>query len=207
MSEVTSETVLGLISLVGDGDMEAADSLLKRYRPYLRIIAQRAMRQMFRTKFDESDIVQQTCLDAFNGISSFRGETSAEFSGWISKILHRNLTTLVRNHTAKKRDVRRELPLLTPAGEASLEWYVPTTTSNGPVSVFLQGELALVLAKAMSKLSEDQRTAVQLRFLEGLKIREIADEMDMSTPVVARLITGGIDTLRRNLPKGFDRLG
>jgi len=204
MTDGTSDTVGTLIDKAGVGNPGAVDALLKKYRPYLRIVAQKAMRQMFQQKFDASDAVQQTCLEAFDAIASFRGKTEDEFNAWLNTILQRNIINLMRSHTAQKRDVRRELPMQFRDSDVSLQWHMPTDTESGPESCMIRGEAALALAEAISNLTDGQRTAVQMRFLEGCKLAEIAAYMEITPPSVARLIERGIDALRTHLPKKYD---
>lgn len=200
------QTLESLLDRIGHGDERAMELLLRKYRPYLRIIAQRAMRSMFATKFDTSDAIQQTCLEAFNAIASFRGSSEAEFNVWIATILRRNMISLMRNHTAQKRDVRREFPLiLDDEEEISLQWYLVDSGSS-PESKMVRGEAALILAESLSKLGASQRIAVQMRFLEGAKLGEIAEYMEIRTPTVAKLIERGIDALRKELPGELQNL-
>lgn len=205
-SEIKSSVnVDQLIVSLNDGDEDAVDSLLRKYRPYLRVVAQKATRKMFSAKFDTSDAVQQTCLEAFDSIESFRGKTEAEFHGWITTILRNNVLNLIRAYTAQKRDVRREYSLQLDQHEVSLEWHV-LDCGSGPESKTLRGEAAFVLAETLSLLTDAQRTAVQMRFLEGAKLSEIASHMDIKTPSVAKLIERGIDALRRHLPNDLGEL-
>lgn len=192
------DSVGTLLEHIGHGDEEAIDTLLRKYRPYLRVLAQRAMRQMFAHKFDASDAVQQTCLEAFNAISQFRGKSAAEFNGWISTILDRNLKTFMRKHTAQKRDVRRECSLYVD-GEVSVHWYVPQSES-GPATKLVQGEAALILLETLSQLGKDDRAAVEMRFVHGLKLQEIADEMEITPKEVTRRIVRGLAELKKHLP-------
>lgn len=200
MAESEDESVGTLVAQAGDGNEAAVESLLKKYRPYLRLVAQKAMRQMFSTKFDASDAVQQTCMEAFNAIGSFRGTNEPEFNAWLTTILQRNVANLMRSHTAQKRDVRREFPLNLNDSEISLQWHTPSDNGSGPESQMIRGEAALMLAESLSHLTEAQRTAVQMRFLEGCKLAEIASYMEITPPSVSRLIERGIDALRKHLP-------
>ncbi len=196
------DSVGTLLEHIGLGDEQAIEALLRKYRPYLRVLAQRAMRQMFANKFDASDAVQQTCLEAFNAISQFRGATAAEFNGWITTILERNLMTFMRKHTAQKRDVRRECSL-DGEGEASVHWHIPQSES-GPATKLVRGEAALILLEALSNLKKDERTAVELRFVHGLKMQEIADEMEVGVKVVTRRIMRGLSELKQQLPSDLN---
>lgn len=200
-----TNSVSDLLVHVGQGDRLAMEKLLRKYRPYLRVVAQRATRKMFSPKFDTSDIVQQACLEAYNGMPHFRGRSEAEFNGWITTILNRNMINLIRNHTAQRRDVRREFSLGHGGPEISLQWH-EADTGTGPASRLLKGEAALILAEALTRLTDSQRTAIQMRFLEGMKFADIADQMDIQPSSVARLIARGIENLRKHLPVEIQQL-
>ncbi len=101
-----NSTLSRLIFRAKAGDRVALDTLLARYRPYLCVVAEKAMRPHFRTRFDGSDIVQEACQDAVIGIDHLQGTSVPEFHAWIHQILKNNLANLLRDHTAAKRDVR-----------------------------------------------------------------------------------------------------
>lgn len=195
-----------LVRRVGDGDSDALDLLLTRYRPYLAVVAQRSLRQLYQGRFDGSDVVQQTCIDAFNGIQSLHGTKACEFNAWITRILRRNIATLMREHTAQKRDTRRERSAPSDDGDASLQWIDCQSPRMGPVTRIIRGEAALMLAQALLQLSDAERTAVQMRFLEGCKLAEIAGYLEVTPSVAARLIERGLEDLRRQLPPEFAEL-
>ncbi len=48
------------------------------------------------SKIDASDIVQQTMLEAHQGLQQFRGESDGEIRGWLRRIMARNLADEVR---------------------------------------------------------------------------------------------------------------
>jgi len=195
-----SNPVQALVKRARDGEREAVEALIQKYRPWLRVVAQRAVRQMFVKKFDASDVVQHTCMEIFNSIARFEWKTEAEFHAWLTKIVQRNVTNFVRTHSAQMRDVRREFQLGSGANVASLEWFEGQDAGNGPGSRIIRGEAALQLAEALSHLTEGQRTAVQMRFLEGCKVSEIAAYMEVKPSSVSRLIARGIEALRKRLP-------
>lgn len=184
------------------GDRQALNRLIHRYRPYLRVLAGQSIRQQFHGRFDGSDAVQQTCMEACHGIEGFRGSEEREFHIWIKRILERNLANLMRDHTAQKRDVRREA---TPGPEShgSLCWIEPAGGGSSPASRVIRGEAAFVLAQAITQLSTSQETAIQMRYIEGFKLAEIAEYMGISTSSAAANIYRGLENLRQHLPHGF----
>jgi len=57
-------------------------------------------------------------------------------------------------------------------------------------------ERLLEMADAMAKLPEDQRTALELRHLQGLSVPAAAQRMGKSPASVASLLYRGMKTLR-----------
>ena len=60
---------------------------LERYRSWLGLLARLQVEPRFRAKFDPSDIVQQTMLEAVRDWPKFRGSTEAELAAWLRQIL------------------------------------------------------------------------------------------------------------------------
>lgn len=168
-----------------------------------RLLAGQSIRQQFQGRFDESDVVQQTCCDAFRAIEDFRGCAAPEFDAWLNRILQRNLANLVHGHLARKRDVRREVPIATTDSTSSLMWREPADDGSSPSAIAIRGEAVHVLANALAQLSNPQRTAVQMRYLEGFRLSEIAEYLEVSTSSAAASIHRGLETLRKYLPTNF----
>jgi RNA polymerase sigma-70 factor (ECF subfamily) len=161
--------------------------------------------QFCQKREDESDIVQHTLMDATRGLPEFRGETEAEFEAWMSRLLERNILQSVRRHTADKRDVRREVIDQNPHDSATLVWHAEAQESSFSSKMF-RGEAALQLARALEQLPEDQRIAVELRYLGQQSLKSIAEYMTKTTGAVAGLIRRGVEGLREIVPAELGEL-
>ncbi|MEX2318084.1 MAG: sigma-70 family RNA polymerase sigma factor [Pirellulales bacterium] len=188
------------------GDAAAREELLALYRPYLRLVAGRRLPKMIRKRVDASDLVQHTLLDAVRGLPDFRGQTEPEFTAWIMKLLERNLLQGIRNHTLGKRDIRLEQDWSASGGSALMMWHSLSGDGSSPMSNILHGEAALHLALALDKLPEDQRTAVEMRYIDQLPLQAIADEMGRSVGSVAGLIRRGVEAMQGFLPSEFGEI-
>lgn len=173
--------------------------LLTLYRPYLRLIAEQSIGIDVRRREDASDVIQQTELEAAQAIANFRGATEPEFSAWIKQILRRNVATVCRNHRAAKRDIGREQFLDDKHPSASLSWRIPAANAPSPAQQVMRGEAALELAAALEKLPDQQRIAVRMRHLEGMKIDDVAAEMGITAGAAAGFIRRGVEGLRKKL--------
>ena len=171
--------------------------LLDKYRPFLRLLAARQLDENLAARLSASDIVQQTQLEAFRDCGLFQGESEQQFVAWLKKILSNNVSQATHTHiVAKKRSVKREQALL--SEEMSRNPGV-TDKQESPSAKIIQGESAVVLAQAMTELTDDQFEAIRLRYLEGLSIASIAKRIERSETAVAGLLKRGLRALRNKL--------
>ena len=102
------------------GDYPVAIIDLERYRSWLGLLARLQMDARFRAKFDASDIVQQTLLEAVRDWPKFRGGTEAELAAWLRQILAHVLLHEVRRYGgAQRRAIGREVSLEEALAESS----------------------------------------------------------------------------------------
>jgi RNA polymerase sigma-70 factor (ECF subfamily) len=188
------------------GDAAAREELLALYRPYLRLVAGRRLPRVVQKRVDASDIAQQTLIDAVRGLPEFRGHSEPEFTAWMLKLLERNLLQSVRNNMLGKRDVRLEQIWTDESGSAQMVWHSLADEEPSPMGNMVRGEEALQLALALDKLPEDQRTAVEMRYIAQQSLQEIATEMARSVGSVAGLIRRGVEAMQAHLPSEFGEI-
>ena len=170
---------------------------INRFRSYLRMIARLQFDPRLRTKLDPSDVVQQTMLQAHRALEEFRGTTDAELAAWLRQILARNLQHVQRDYGRKRRDVGREQSLEAAVEQSSVRidaWLA--ADQSHPSARAVQKEDALHLASALESLPDTQRQAVELHYLSGKSLKQIAEHMDKSVTAVAGLLHRGLKNLK-----------
>ena len=186
-----------------EGDNEALGRLLEQYRGYLLMLAHRYLSERLRRRVDPADIVQLTYLEAKRDLPAFRGESPAEFAGWLRGMLKNNVSTAVTRHvTTQKRSVRREVDANagSPGGAQDSNaggWIqqLPGSTTS-PSGVVIRSEAVVALLEALHELPETQAEAIRLRYMEGLPLAEIVERMGKSDTAVAGLLKRGLKKLR-----------
>ncbi len=168
---------------------------LEQYRAYLRLLARLQLNPRLRLQLDPSDIVQQTLLKAHERIDQFRGKTDQELRAWLRAILARNLADAVRAFRRQKGDRAHSLETALEESSAKLEAFLASDGSS-PSQGALRAERLIELAEALARLPEDQRTAVELRYLNGLAVPDVANQMGRSTVSVTGLLYRGMKALR-----------
>jgi RNA polymerase sigma-70 factor, ECF subfamily len=192
----TSTTQLVIASKQGDN--EALGQLLEQYRGYLLMLAHRYLSD----RIDPADIVQLTYLEAKRDLPAFRGESPAEFAGWLRGMLKNNVASAVTRHvTTQKRSVKREVntaPATADKDQDSLGGWIQQLpgSSTSPSGVAIRAEAVIAMFDALHELPETQAEAIRLRYMEGLPLTEIVERMGKSDTAVAGLLKRGLQKLR-----------
>jgi RNA polymerase sigma-70 factor (ECF subfamily) len=179
---------------------------LERYREYLQTLARLQLGDRLRGKLDPSGVVQQTLLEAHQARDQLRGLNGAQLAAWLRRALANNLADEVRRLGAQVRDVGRERPLARSVDESSarLEAFLAADQTSPSQQAVRQEDL-LRLAKALARLPEDQRSAVELHHLEGRTLAETAEVLGRTRSAVASLVFRGLRNLRQMLDEGNER--
>jgi RNA polymerase sigma-70 factor (ECF subfamily) len=170
---------------------------IDEYRDYIRLLTSMQFGLGMRGKLDESDIVQQTILEACQNESQFKGQTEAERLAWLRSILANVIAEAARHFSTQSRNLRRERSLEAELNlSASRLERALTADQTSPSGHFVRTEEVLALATAMSQVSEDQRQVLELHHLKGMPLAEVATQVGKSRPAVAGLLFRGLQKLR-----------
>ena len=174
---------------------------LERYRGWLALLARLQVEPRFRAKFDASDVVQQTLLEAVRDWPKFRGGTPAELAGWLRQILaHVLLHEMRRYGGARRRDVGREVSLEQALAESSRRLGAALEPpGSSPSQRTSRQELEIRLADALARLPADHAEVILLRNVEGLAHEEVARRMGRSSGAVRMLWVRALARLRQEL--------
>jgi RNA polymerase sigma-70 factor (ECF subfamily) len=174
---------------------------LERYRSWLAVLARLQVAPRFRTKFDPSDVVQQTLLEAVRGWPQFRGGTKAELAAWLRQILAHVLLHEIRRYGgAQRRDTGREVSLEQALAESSRRLGAALEApGSSPSERAGRHELELRLADALARLPADYAEVILLRNVEGLPHEEVARRMGRGAGAVRMLWVRALARLRQEL--------
>jgi RNA polymerase sigma-70 factor (ECF subfamily) len=175
---------------------------LEPYRNYLCMLARAQLTARLQSKVSPSDVVQQALLKAHQAQEQFRGQSDAEWAAWLRQILVTTLAETVRAFGRQQRDValERSLEGAITNSSARLEQWLAADQSSPSQQAVRQEEL-LRLAHAIAQLPEDQRTALEMRHVQGCSLAAISQQMDRTEASVAGLLRRGVKQLREQLLK------
>ncbi len=182
------------------GDVDALGVLINRYRRYLLKIAFEEGDTNLQSKAGDSDLVQNTCLQAIRVFPDFNGKTSAELRAWLKQILlHQVHDHRDRYHTGK-RDVGAEIPLQaidTPDSRNDLL----KDDASSPSGHLVQQEESDWLDRALRELPDLDRTIIEMRQKDGRPFVEIARSVQMSEEAVQKRWVRALKTLQEKVQR------
>lgn len=195
------DTIRRLLDAVRQGDRSAQEAVLVRFQPWLQLVARLEIDTRLNAKFDPSDIVQQTLLEAHQALPKFRGSSEGELAVWLRQILAHVLAHEARRyHGTQKRDAGREVSLDADLSSSSQRLAVLIAASTAsPSQKAIAHEEELRLAEALGRLTDDYREVLILRHLEDLSHAEIARRMNRSVGAVRMLWVRALSALREGL--------
>src|SRR5262249_23292674 len=142
-----------------------------------------------RAKLRPSDIVQQTLLEAHRQRDQIHGRPEEEQAAWLRQLLVHNVADAGRALGRAKRDAGLERSLEAGLEQSSVRLRVALAADqSSPSQQAIRNEQWLRVADAMARLSESQREAVLLHYLQGFSLAEVAGQLGRSEASAAGLL-------------------
>jgi RNA polymerase sigma-70 factor (ECF subfamily) len=175
-----------LVALSIGGDVESFNQLVVRWERPIYALAYRVIGR----EEEARDVVQETFLRAFRGIGNFRGQ--AKFSSWVYRIA----LNLCRDWIRRE----RRTPILpAPEGVDVIELAAEQGPAESIEDLVARNDMSQVVADLMTRLPEEQRTAIILKEYHGMTFQEIADLQGVPLSTVKTRLYQGLTVLRRHL--------
>ena len=203
--------------------MYNADEVLEKYHNTILKVANKF--SFANSKFDFEDLVEEGRVAAINAANSYDPSKDIKFITYLMNSLNRELSKFVGDNSfdleVSEYYRRQEYAqhgslehLTEPCRALRLDISGPSNESDGepgqgnnnlhgvipsggpnPQDAMIRAESVQILREEMDSLPDREKTVLQLRFLDGLTLREIAEQMDVTK-----------QTIHGWQKKGFDRL-
>ena len=171
----SAERIMVTTALAGDD--EAFETVIRTYSRRVYVVAY----AICQDPSESEDIVQETFLKAHNQRTKLR--EPEKFPAW--------LLAVTRNGARDR--LRRRKPQAEPEAFDTM----PDHGAVTPGSAMEQLEHQAHLRRALATLPEQHRTALTLRYLEGLDYRAIETTMGLSNGALRGILGRALGTLRR----------
>jgi len=179
------ERLIGLVELARQGDAEAFGLLYDHYQPSIY----RFLYYRTRSVVVAEDLCSEAFFRALRNMPSFRWQ-GKDFGAWLMTIA-RNLAT---DHFK--------------AGRTRLEMTTEDMgqhddATEGPESAVLASLTNEILLEALTRLPNEQRDCLVMRFLQGMSIAETAKALGRSDGAIKQLQLRGVRNLAKLMPEGL----
>lgn len=156
-------------------------------------------------KVEVDDVLQEITLEALRRVEELKSSDRDPF-GWLCQIAEYRLIDIHRHFFgAQKRAAHREVDFSGPGQDSRqtplVNMLIASMTT--PSQAFSRDQKELRLQALLSELPEESRQALQLRYVDGLATKEIAERMGKSDGSIRVLLTRSLQKLQSLLgPEG-----
>jgi RNA polymerase sigma-70 factor, ECF subfamily len=156
-----------LVLRAQSGEHDAFNALVLKYRHRVMKLSMRYTRN----RADAEDAVQNTFIKAYWGLQNFRGESA--FYSWLHRIAINSAKSVL---SLRARDASVFLSTSRNADDTN-ETSMALRDLDTPEELALTDEICSAVNASIEALCEEQRTAIILRELEGLRYSQVASAM------------------------------
>jgi len=155
------------------------------FRDRLRNLIDREMDQRLRGRVDASDIVQDTFAAATRMLPDYLIKRPLPVYQWLIQIAINCLRDAHRKHIlTAKQTVNSEQNVDEGNGALKATGAQFAETNIGPAGHAMAAENGEIVRSGLRKLQEEDQVILSLRYDSGLRVREIAAELNLSESVV-----------------------
>lgn len=184
---------LKLIKKAQKGDVASFEKIIEVYQPIIYNISYR----FAGNADDAADMAQEVFLKMFKNINTF--QFKSKLSTWIYRVATNTCLDMVKRKSRQASAYSIDDGIEDDEGNVT----VGEVADAGPTpdEVVEQYEVRDIVNSAISQLSEDYKTVIILRDVQGLPYDEIAEIVDCSVGTVKSRISRGRKNLREILLK------
>jgi RNA polymerase sporulation-specific sigma factor len=187
-----------LVELVKDGDLEALEYLITKYKNFVRAKA----RSYFLIGADREDIVQEGMIGLYKSIRDFRGDKLSSFKAFAELCITRQIITAIKTATRQKHIplnsyVSLDKPIYDEESDRTLLDVICGTRVTDPEELIINQEEFDDIEVKMGEILSDLERQVLMLYLDGRSYQEIA--IDLSRHV--KSIDNALQRVKRKLER------
>lgn len=179
VSEYDIKTDEDLVEAVREGDSEALEYLIHKYKNFVRAKA----RSYFLIGADREDIVQEGMIGLYKAIRDFRGDKLASFKAFAELCITRQIITAIKTATRQKHIplnsyVSLDKPIYDEDSDRTLLDVICGSRVTDPEELMINKEEFSGLEDKMEEILSDLERRVLMLYLDGRSYQEIAVDLD-----------------------------
>lgn len=195
LDEQTDEEI---VEAVRNGDNEALEYLIHKYRNFVRAKA----RSYFLIGADREDIVQEGMIGLYKSIRDFREDKLTSFKAFAELCITRQIITAIKTATRQKHIplnsyVSLDKPIYDEDSDRTLLDVICAARVTDPEELVIHQEEFDDIEVTMSELLSDLERKVLMLYLDGRSYQEIAVDLDRHV----KSIDNALQRVKRKLEK------
>jgi len=185
-----------------NGKQRRAEDYVNPWRAELEILAATQMGSALRQKVSPEDVAQEAIIKAVLGWDSFLGdpEETILLRAWLRTILVHEVRESYRRFSTQGRDIHREMSLMIDPDKscAGMDAYAQGSAAD-PQDMALRRERFEKLRSALRTLPPDEEQAVVARYLNQMKIKDIAELLQVTEKMASDRVFRGLAKLLKSM--------
>ncbi len=203
------ETKSDLITLAVAGDRPALERLLLGYADRLHTRIARKVPVDLHSRMSADDVLQETFIEAFRCIDTLKPMGDLAFYRWLATVAEHRLQDAIKARRAAKRGGGWARQEAGPAADSSstgelVELLVGAVDT--PSRSAARHEAAMAVQVGLASLKEDYRHVIELRYVKGLPVADVAVTMGRTPDAVKNLCRRGLAELQAVLGRSSQYL-
>ncbi|MCP3742227.1 RNA polymerase sporulation sigma factor SigH [Rossellomorea sp. BNER] len=168
-----------IIEKVHNGESEALDFLIRKYRNFVRAKA----RSYFLIGADKEDIVQEGMIGLYKAIRDYKEDKLTSFKAFAELCITRQIITAIKTATRQKHIplnsyVSLDKPIYDDESDRTLLDVISGTKVMDPEELIINREEFDNMEDKMAELLSDLERKVLALYLDGQSYQEISEELD-----------------------------
>ncbi|KSU57409.1 RNA polymerase sigma-H factor [[Bacillus] enclensis] len=168
-----------IIEAVHQGNSEALDFLIKKYRNFVRAKA----RSYFLIGADKEDIVQEGMIGLYKAIRDYKEDKLTSFKAFAELCITRQIITAIKTATRQKHIplnsyVSLDKPIYDDESDRTLLDVISGTKVMNPEELIINREEFDNMEDKMAQLLSDLERKVLALYLDGQSYQEISEELN-----------------------------
>lgn len=168
-----------LVELVHNGNTEALDFVIQKYRNFVRAKA----RSYFLIGADREDIVQEGMIGLYKAVRDYKGDKLSTFRAFAELCITRQIITAIKTATRQKHIplnsyVSLDKPIYDEESDRTLMDVLTGTKATDPQEMIINREQFASIEGKVNELLSDLERQVLALYLDGRTYQEISEELN-----------------------------
>lgn len=185
-----------LAVLAAGGDADAFALIMRRHNKLLF----RTARSILKDDTETEDAMQESYLNAWNGLRTFRSD--AKLSTWLVRIVINESLGRLRRRGAQV--IPLDTAVAVESEQAPMSAVMDQNPNEQPERLAMRAELRKIIEARIDTLPDAFRTVFMLRAVDELSVEEVADALEIPEATVRTRFFRARGLLREGLSRDVD---